>query len=53
MESQITKRNQNKTSDGEFMFELLNGYELSPKESESKEDRRLCKYNSNIAIDNE
>lgn len=35
MESQITKRNQHKTSDGEFMFELLHGYELSPKESES------------------
>lgn len=35
MESKITKRNQNKTSDGEFIFELLNEYELSPKESES------------------
>ena len=35
METKITKRNQNKTSDGEFMFELLNEYELSPKESES------------------
>jgi hypothetical protein len=35
MESKITKRNQQKTSDGEFMFELLNEYELSPKESES------------------
>ncbi|MBK8549983.1 MAG: DUF1670 domain-containing protein [Ignavibacteria bacterium] len=28
-------RNQHKTSDGEFIFELLNEYELSPKESES------------------
>jgi Protein of unknown function (DUF1670) len=35
MESQIAKRNQHKTSDGEFIFELLNGYGLSPKESES------------------
>ncbi len=31
----IIKRNQHKTSDGEFIFELLNEYELSPKESES------------------
>lgn len=35
MDSKLIKRNQQKTSDGEFMFELLNEYELSPKESES------------------
>ncbi|MDQ3019915.1 MAG: hypothetical protein M3R36_04995 [Bacteroidota bacterium] len=31
----ILERNQDKTSDGEFIFELLNEYELSSKESES------------------
>lgn len=31
----ILDRNQHKTSDGEFIFELLNEYELSPRVSES------------------
>lgn len=36
-------RNQHKTSDGEFIFELLNEYELSPKASESiLESARRC-----------
>lgn len=35
MESQISKCNKHKASGGEFIFELLHGYELSPKESES------------------
>lgn len=34
-ESLITKLSKHKTSDGEFMFGLILGYELSPEESET------------------
>jgi len=34
MESKIIQRSQHKTSEGEFIYELQNLYELSPKMSE-------------------
>ncbi len=50
----ILERNQHKTSDGEFIFELLNEYELSPKESESiLESAKRCLIRDNILKEGE
>ncbi|MEO8210017.1 MAG: DUF1670 domain-containing protein [bacterium] len=50
----ILERNQHKTSDGEFIFELLNEYELSPKESESiLESAKRCLIRDNVLKEGE
>jgi DNA-binding Lrp family transcriptional regulator len=50
----ILERNQHKTSDGEFIFELLNEYELSPKESSSiLESAKRCLIRDNVLKEGE
>lgn len=49
MDTNILKRNQHKTSEGELYYELLNLYELSPKMSESIiESSKRCLIRDNI-----
>jgi Protein of unknown function (DUF1670) len=49
MDTNITKRNQHKTSEGEFDYELQNLYELSPKMRESIiETAKRCLIRDNI-----
>lgn len=49
MESKILQRSQHKTSEGEFIYELQNLYELSPKMSESiAESAKRCLIRENI-----
>ena len=49
METKIIQRSQHKTSEGEFIYELQNLYELSPKMSESiAESAKRCLIRENI-----
>lgn len=49
MESKILQRSQHKTSEGEFIYELQNLYELSPKMSESiAESAKRCLIRDNV-----
>ena len=53
MEKRI-ERQQHKTSEGEFIFELLHEYELSPKESESiLETAKRCLIRENVLKEGE
>ncbi|HMQ69676.1 MAG TPA: DUF1670 domain-containing protein [Ignavibacteria bacterium] len=50
----LVERNRHKTSEGEFIFELLNEYELSPKESESLlESAKRCLIRENVLKEGE
>lgn len=49
MDTNILKRNQHKTSEGELYYELINLYELSPKMSESIiESSKRCLIRDNV-----